>query len=350
MNKFQHYLSLAFACLVFLFSLVTMWRLMAFLGRHHHDPISSVSSGQSPLFYLWLDSCLVGLFILQHSYFKTNQIALHLRQWSVNPSLARCTYTLLTSLALQVVLFSWKEITVTTKCLGSTQALVAFWTPLFSYIVWNVSDSSVLSSLLAVSQWVAWAFIYGGSLLLDFPELVGVKQVTFNLVLKTVLITLFVNVCTPGLLQLPQHSYFIRSQVYWVAAAVCPQEAPQLPRNDCGPLVHPSHEVTVSLSCSKETNSHTFTHCSLDRILLASTLTLYMAVAWEPTIDDNRYHRRQLLQKRQEMEYTYRRQHLSRSTVQEFRNIRGWRGNWWQSTKNRRNVKTQQVSINPLHN
>lgn len=46
---------------------------------------------------------------------------------------------------------------------------------------------------------------------------------------------------------------------------------------------------------------------SLDRILLAIFLTLYMTTAWEPTADDTRYHQQQLNQKTLQIDYTTRR-------------------------------------------
>lgn len=53
-----------------------------------------------------------------------------------------------------------------------------FWTPLFSVTVWEIdAQSNTVWVLLVAVHITAWAFIYGGALLLDFPELLGVRQV-----------------------------------------------------------------------------------------------------------------------------------------------------------------------------
>lgn len=44
-----------------------------------------------------------------------------------------------------------------------------------------------------------------------------------------------------------------------------------------------------------------------------------MATAWEPTVDDKRYHHRQMLQKQQEISYSNRRKQMNA----EYRNYRG---------------------------
>ena len=58
---------------------------------------------------------------------------------------------------------------------------------------------------------------------------------------------------------------------------------------------------------------------SLDRFLLALAFSLYMAVAWEPTLDDRRYHQRQLDRKHQEISYSNRRKQMQNSELRNFR-------------------------------
>ena len=60
----------------------------------------------------------------------------------------------------------------------------------------------------------------------------------------------------------------------------------------------------------------------LDRLLLAVSLTLYMVISWEPTLDDKRYHQQQLAQKKQQMEYTTRRKQQA-THQKDLRNYRG---------------------------
>lgn len=53
-----------------------------------------------------------------------------------------------------------------------------FWIPITAYRLWSIDVSSTLLAwLFPTVQVLAWACVYGGSVLLDLPELVGIKQV-----------------------------------------------------------------------------------------------------------------------------------------------------------------------------
>ena len=59
--------------------------------------------------------------------------------------------------------------------------MMTYWVPITSVIVWRIDDgNSILTVLISTIHILAWMFIYGGALLLDFPELVGVKQASLN--------------------------------------------------------------------------------------------------------------------------------------------------------------------------
>lgn len=58
--------------------------------------------------------------------------------------------------------------------------MMTFWVPITSVIFWEVdANNATLTVLISTIHILAWMFIYGGALLLDFPELVGVKQASF---------------------------------------------------------------------------------------------------------------------------------------------------------------------------
>jgi len=200
------------------------------------------------LYPLWMNGSLVLVFILQHSWLKTNQIKGYLNKLKINPSTARCIYVMFTSIALQIVMICWS--------------------PVRSYNLWKIeiTENSVTSFIFSSSEFLAWVFIYGGSLLLDFPELVGVKQVYYN----CINIHESSDLKSSELQRLYSHkrhpSFIGFLVVLWVTPVM-----------------------------------------SLDRILLASILSLYTLTAWDPTLEDKRYHERQLIQKKQEIEYNYRR-------------------------------------------
>ena len=52
--------------------------------------------------HLWVDACLVIFFVVQHSYFKTAQIADLITRLGFDSYFSRCLYVLSTSLILQV--------------------------------------------------------------------------------------------------------------------------------------------------------------------------------------------------------------------------------------------------------
>lgn len=69
------------------------------------DVLRQNSSNQSENLFLslWLNICLVILFIFQHSYLKTIHIANYLARYRITSAIARSIYVILTSVTLQVV-------------------------------------------------------------------------------------------------------------------------------------------------------------------------------------------------------------------------------------------------------
>ena len=53
------------------------------------------------------------------------------------------------------------------------------WKPIYSFDVWKLDYplNSTFWWLWSIAHVLAWASIYGGSVLLDLPELLGIKQV-----------------------------------------------------------------------------------------------------------------------------------------------------------------------------
>lgn len=168
----------------------TMWKLMWFLSSAQ-VLISNVSNqSESLLFPLWFDTGLVVLFVFQHSYLKTSQIGNYLARYRITKSVARSIYVVLTSVALQVfLLFFFFRTYVSILFLNNEtwnfQIIMFFWMPIPSYCLWKLdSDSSIVWWTISVSHLIAWACIYGGSVILDLPELVGIKQVRIFLVVS----------------------------------------------------------------------------------------------------------------------------------------------------------------------
>lgn len=56
------------------------------------------------------------------------------------------------------------------------------WQPIPSYVLWNINcDSAPIWWTFLTLHAVAWLVIYGGSFIMDFPELTGVKQVYYDI-------------------------------------------------------------------------------------------------------------------------------------------------------------------------
>merc|ERR1712071_17057 len=234
-----------------------MWKFMLFLSGTNQVPLDEESDVF--LYPMWMNGSLVSLFILQHSLLKTNKIKSYLNRHRIDPSVARSIYVMLTSVTLQIVM--------------------KFWSPVPSYKLGNVetTENSLLSLIFSSIENLAWIFTYGGSLLLDFPELVGVKQVYYN----------YINI----------------------------HESTDLKSSELQRLyTHKRHPSFIGFLVILWVTPV----MSLDRILLASVLSLYTLTTWEPTLEDKRYHQRQLIQKKQEIEYNYR-----RSVNSESRSYRG---------------------------
>ncbi|XP_035788433.1 nurim homolog [Anopheles albimanus] len=192
-----------------------------------------------PLFYnvIW-----IALFVLQHTGLKAPIVK---RFWqAIGLDLAeRSLYNIASCYSLLLLLKNWK-------------------TAPNQYRLWffDVESNGALWWFMMGSHVLAWIIVYGGSLMVDLPELIGLKQVHYD-----------VNDLAPPM------SYKSRDlQDYYKRCR------------------HPSF---VGLSVVLW-----FTNgMSLERCLLAVIWTLYMYFAWNTTREDLEYHRQQLQRKRAEL-------------------------------------------------
>ena len=100
--KLSSILAVGFGGFILFIGLHTMWKMMWFLSNSSQVPPRDDSSSENILISLWIDACLVLLFIVQHSWLKTRDIEKYLAQFGFSPTAARGIYVLFTSLALQV--------------------------------------------------------------------------------------------------------------------------------------------------------------------------------------------------------------------------------------------------------
>lgn len=131
--------------------------------------------------------------------------------------------------------------------------------PAQSIVLWqfDVDESSVLWWTFVITHVLCWAIIYGGSIIMDLPELLGVKQAYNSL-----------NDCLDPI------AY----------------KAVQL-RNLYSHVRHPSFlGLTIILFATNV--------MSIDRLILAVLLTTYMYVAWNTDKNDVEYQQKQLQRKK----------------------------------------------------
>lgn len=142
------------------------------------------------------------------------------------------------------------------------QFVIVNWRTVPTFILWDVDvrDSPPLWWTFVGLHTLAWAIILGGTILMDLPELLGVKQVYYDV------------------------KHLLPPMLY---------KSDELKRL-YGHVRHPSF---VGLSVVLWSAN---TMCA-DRLVLAAVWTLYMYVAWNTDEDDVSYHRCQLVRKRSEL-------------------------------------------------
>ncbi|XP_071446554.1 nurim homolog isoform X1 [Hetaerina americana] len=223
----------------------TVWLLATFLSYHplstRNDSACQESLGESKALFvvfeaLLKDGLLLVLFILQHSLMAHINMQRLLDKIGLGV-LTRCVYVL-------------------ASC-ASLQGVMHYWQPANNVCLWNSPSNGwigvILWYALVFMHIISWFIVYGGCLLVDVGELIGVKQVLYYVrglpdPLKSK---------SEGLLRYYKHmrhpSFIGFSLLFW--------GIPQM---------------------------------SLDRALLALQLTIYMFLAWNTDERDIDYLRYQL--------------------------------------------------------
>lgn len=247
----RNLLNIALASFAFISTFYAIAKLMLFLSRPielstlasfvENELLDSELRRKKIFFTLSLDLILIVLFIFQHSLMKANVIKTFWRKIGMEVA-ERSIYNIATSWCLLLLVEKWQR-----------EA---------SFVLWNVNvaNSPVLWWTFTIIHTIAWAVIYGGSLLMDFCELIGMKQVYYSLTQ----------------LNAPM-SY----------------KSPEL-RRILSQVRHPSFTAISTILWA--------TNCmSLDRLALAVMWTLYMYLAWNMDPRDVQYQRHQLIKKKYEL-------------------------------------------------
>lgn len=136
------------------------------------------------------------------------------------------------------------------------------WKHADSIILWqfNLDENQVLWWAFAITHTICWTVIYGGCLIMDLPEILGIKQVYYNM------------------------KHYAQPTVYKS------HELRQLYQH----IRHPSFISLTIIFCA--TNL-----MSLDRFILASMMTSYMYLGWSTDQNDVLYQKSQLIRKKYEL-------------------------------------------------
>ncbi|XP_018578647.1 nurim homolog [Anoplophora glabripennis] len=194
---------------------------------------------------LLVNMILLTLFILQHSLLASSNVK-----------------NLFKSYGLQVIFRSIYVITTSTVLM----VLVKYWISTHHVIIWeyNLKYKPVLL-LYSCIHVVAWIIIYVGNICTDVTELLGIKQVYYSLV------------------RLPDPNIRKSSRLQRLTAH----------------MRHPSFLSFILIFWL-------YPVMSLDRLLLASVLTSYMYIAWNPDERDYYYHKSQYERKYHELDHLHR--------------------------------------------
>lgn len=231
--------------------MITLWNSVLFLwnGSTYSTPDAIVNytlhgssdqedngmngSGRSLLFDVGIDLLLIILFMMQHSGMASMKVKSVLLGTQFE-DLYRSIYVFATASVLQIILYTWNGIP--------------------EVCLWNINliNNTLLRWIFFLGHFLAWTVVYGGSLMMDLPEMVGLKQVYYH-------------GCA---FESPLHLKSRELQTFYQH------------------MRHPSFTALCFIFW--------FQPCmTLDRLLLATTLTLYMIFRFAVDINDYQYQKRQ---------------------------------------------------------
>ncbi|XP_067642756.1 nurim homolog [Eurosta solidaginis] len=250
MASLKQLLVLLISLSAFVYTFYVVGSLMFFLSRPRNVPKiytwvfnlldnkSRLETSYGPMLF---DTLYVIGFILQHSCMKSEFVKGIIEKIGLAAA-ERSIYCLTSSLSLH--------------------HLMRNWLPAQSIVLWqvDVASSNVLWWTFSLIHTFAWLIIYGGSLIMDLPEILGVKQAYYDM---------------KDYAQPIAYKSFRLRNLY----------------------SHVRHPSFVGLSVILwATNLMT-----IDRFLLALLLTAYMWLAWSTDRTDVAYQYNQYQRKKQEL-------------------------------------------------
>ncbi|XP_076171392.1 nurim homolog [Ptiloglossa arizonensis] len=230
----------------FLYTFYILCNLTYFLSCHKENQKTIIPSEKDENFdsVLWLliiNMSLLSTFILQHSLMAKDFMK-HLFCKFHMDYMERSIYNVVSAMTLHLLLYQWQTI-----------SSIALWE-------FNTSSNNILRFIFIAFHVLAWAIIYSGCLMMDISELTGLKQVyyKFSYLPSPMIMKSKELLCYYSHMRHPSFTGFLI--ILWI---------------------HP--------------------YMTLDRILLASILTVYMTCMWTIDKEDYNYHASLVRRKQREL-------------------------------------------------
>ena len=194
----------------------TLVKLFTFLSLEDlHEQHQQSASPWPPTALLW-NFCLIVAFVIQHSLLKTEKI-----HSVIASGYSRVVYIVCTNISILALIKHWQHVPV---------------------YLWTADGSPLTYNVLLLLHGLAWYGVYGSSLILDMPDLLGVKDALGLHKNQSPELGRFLS-------RIPHGSYSALSFILWARSSM-----------------------------------------SVDRLALAAALTSFMWLRWRPSKEDLDYH------------------------------------------------------------
>ncbi|CAK9802629.1 Nurim homolog [Anthophora plagiata] len=230
----------------FLYTFYILCNLTYFLSAPDESKEMLISSREdesidSTLWLLTVNMSLLSIFMLQHSLMATDFVK-HLFCKLHMEYMERSIYNFVSAMTLHLLFNKWQNIS--------------------SVVLWNVNTSSnnVLWFTFTALHVLAWLIIYSGCLMMDISELAGIKQVYYKFSFRP----------SPTVMKSKE---LLRYYSH---------------------MRHPSFTGFLIILWI-------YPYMTLDRLLLATIFTVYMALMWTIDKEDYNYHATLVKRKQREL-------------------------------------------------
>ncbi|XP_043586671.1 nurim homolog [Bombus pyrosoma] len=240
-------ISVVVCTICFLYTFYILSNLTYFLSNVSNKNKETITSSEkdedteSVLWLLIINMSLLSIFMFQHSLMASNVVK-HLFCKLHMDYMERSIYNVTSAMTLHLLFNKWQTI-----------SSIALWNV-------NISFNNVLWFTFTALHVLAWSIIYSGCLMMDISELVGIKQVYYKFSFRP----------SPMLMKSKE---LLRYYSH---------------------MRHPSFTGFLIILW-------VYPHMTLDRLLLALILSIYMTLMWTIDKEDYDYHANLVKRKQREL-------------------------------------------------